>query len=123
MEFPLFLKQLRRMRKMTQKDLAEATGLSIGSIQGYEQGKYLPKAEQIRKLSKALNVSFHELDPLFPDEEGMYYADEITTPPTRDSDLKEDLLNNYEKLNIDGKLRVNEHVELLLKVPEYRKEE
>ena len=117
------MKRARKKAGLTQKELAEKAGLALITIQQYERNVREPRLDNIKKIANILNLSFHELDPLFPDEEGMYYADELTTPPTRESDLKEDLLNNYEKLNIDGKLRVNEHVELLLKVPEYRKEE
>lgn len=57
------LKELREEKGLSQKALAEIAGLSIGTIQGYEQRKYKPKAETIRKISAALNVPPFRLDP------------------------------------------------------------
>lgn len=55
------IKIARKKNKLTQKDLAEKTGLSIASIQGYEQGKYKPKIEQIDKIASALGVQIIDL--------------------------------------------------------------
>lgn len=51
------IKQLRKNKKMSQKELAQKTGLSIGSIQGYEQGRYNPKLETALKIADALEIS------------------------------------------------------------------
>lgn len=51
------IKQLRKNKKMSQKELAQKTGLSIGSIQGYEQGRYNPKLETVLKIADALEIS------------------------------------------------------------------
>lgn len=56
------LKELREERNLSQKELAQKTGLSIGSIQGYEQGQYNPKLEAIAKIADALEV---ELDNFY----------------------------------------------------------
>lgn len=50
------IKELRKSKKVSQKELAQKTGLSIGSIQGYEQGRYNPKLEAIVKITGALGV-------------------------------------------------------------------
>lgn len=50
------IKNYRKKAGLTQKQLAEKTGLSIATIQGYEQGKYLPKIEQLQKIANVLNV-------------------------------------------------------------------
>lgn len=55
------IKKLRKEQGLTQKELAKKTGLSIASIQGYEQGKYTPKIEQLEKLAFALNASLYDL--------------------------------------------------------------
>lgn len=56
------IKELRKSKKVSQKELAQKTGLSIGSIQGYEQGRYNPKLEAIAKIADALEV---ELDNFY----------------------------------------------------------
>lgn len=50
------IKKLRKDAGFTQQELSKKTGLSIASIQGYEQGKYKPKIEQLKKIATALNV-------------------------------------------------------------------
>ena len=63
MELSKNIKKFRKDRNMTQKDLAEKSGLSIASIQGYEQGKYMPKTEQLKKIATALEVSVNDINP------------------------------------------------------------
>ena len=55
------IKQARKENGMTQKELAEKTGLSIGTVQGYEQRKYNPKRASIEKVASALNVPVSDL--------------------------------------------------------------
>ena len=50
------IKGIRKERGLTQKELAKQTGLSLDSIQGYEQGRYNPKLEAIAKIAGALGV-------------------------------------------------------------------
>lgn len=55
------LKELRKKSGLTQKELAEKTSLSIATIQGYEQGKYKPKGNNLIKIADVLNVPVYEL--------------------------------------------------------------
>lgn len=55
------LKDLRKNKRLTQKELAKLAGLSEISIRKYERGERTPKDEALTKLSKALNVSKVEL--------------------------------------------------------------
>ncbi|MBS5088390.1 MAG: helix-turn-helix domain-containing protein [Clostridiaceae bacterium] len=58
------IKYFRQKENITQKQLAEKTGLSIASIQGYEQNKYNPKLETLKKIADALDISIFDLiDP------------------------------------------------------------
>lgn len=50
------IKVFRKREGITQKKLADLTGLSIATIQGYEQGKYKPKIETLQKIAIALKV-------------------------------------------------------------------
>lgn len=43
--------------KMTQKKLAELSGISESAIRKYEKGERIPKVEQLQKLANALNLS------------------------------------------------------------------
>lgn len=56
---------IRRARKaagMTQVELADMAEVSIGSIQGYEQERYIPRGVNLRKIASALGVRYSELD-------------------------------------------------------------
>ena len=55
---------VRKEKGLSQKDLAEKTGLSIATIQGYEHGKYNPKVENVRKIALALRVPSYILTPV-----------------------------------------------------------
>ena len=56
MEFKERLTKLRRMKGMSQSDLARATDLTVRSIKNYEAGDRMPKADTIYKLAVALDV-------------------------------------------------------------------
>ena len=51
------IKEARKHRKMTQKQLAEAAGIATGTIQQYELGKREPRYEILIRICKALNIS------------------------------------------------------------------
>ena len=58
------MKQYRQLQGMTQKELSEKTGISLRTIQNYEQGKNdIKKAagETLLILAKALNCSIEDL--------------------------------------------------------------
>jgi transcriptional regulator with XRE-family HTH domain len=55
------IKEARKKKGLNQKELAEKTGLSIGTIQGYEQGRYEPKRASLEKIAFALEVTAVEL--------------------------------------------------------------
>lgn len=74
MEFSNMLKQLRKEHNLTQKDLAEKVGVSIATIQGYEQNKYKPKAETIYKIAEALNISYTRLLGIYYDDPVLEYT-------------------------------------------------
>ena len=113
------MKKLRQKRNLTQKQLAEKTGLSIASIQGYEQNKYNPKLEQVRRIAAALNVTIGELTPNW----NSFSTDEISFDLKYGLPLDElGLLQDYRILNETGKHEVRKRTEELTKIPEYRKE-
>lgn len=54
------LQQLRKMRKLTQAQFAELVGLEVSTISRIEKGSQFPKAENINKFVKALNVDIKD---------------------------------------------------------------
>ncbi len=55
------LRQIRKERKLTLKELEAISGVDYSSISRIEQGEYLPKLETLLKLARALEVSITEL--------------------------------------------------------------
>ena len=62
------IKKHRKNVGMSQTKLADETGLSIGTIQGYEQERYLPKHENLKKLANVLKCKVSDLDPNYTDK-------------------------------------------------------
>jgi len=65
--FGVSLKRIRTKRGMTQERLAELTGISTNFVSELERGLKAPGLVVIVKLSKALDVSVHELLTDFTD--------------------------------------------------------
>ena len=57
----LKLKAARAARDMTQKDLAEAIGISRQTINAIEQGDYNPSIKLCRAICRALGKTLDEL--------------------------------------------------------------
>ena len=55
------LVQLRKMKSMTQEDIAEKVGVSRQSVAKWESGESIPDLEKSSLLAKVLNVSLDEL--------------------------------------------------------------
>jgi transcriptional regulator with XRE-family HTH domain len=55
------LRQVRRERKLTQEQLAEAVGISVVALSNIERGVNGPEFETLEKLIEVLEVSPHEL--------------------------------------------------------------
>lgn len=55
------LKELRLSAKLTQEKLAELSGISIRTIQDYEQGAKISYVSNLYRLAKALKCTMEEL--------------------------------------------------------------
>lgn len=51
------IKTIRKKKEVTQKRLAELSGIAEITIRQYEADKYQPKAEAVKKLAAALDVT------------------------------------------------------------------
>ena len=111
---------------MSQKKLADEAGLSLGSIQGYEQGRYAPKHDSLKKIASALGVTLADLAPerypvAFDTPKG-YERGWIETGgaphPGRVSDLARIEINE-DKLNDDGVKRLADYSDDLVSSGKY----
>lgn len=65
LEFAALVKASRQQRNCTQRELSEATGISLRSIQRIENGDVIPRAYTIRVLSEYLGLEV-EKESVFP---------------------------------------------------------
>lgn len=121
------IKYLRKQKGMTQKKLAEESGLAVITIQQYEAGKYEPKKDSLDKLKTALRCHIYELtDKPFttiPGDERPFISIDDLSLSLHTNDVKEfDLLSNYRNLNLTGKEEALKRVSELTEIPKYQKE-
>ena len=125
------LKDARKKKGISQRKLALKTGISLGAIQGYEQGRYKSKYEQAEKLSNILEIPIsalieptvlrlsHSMIDLFSKDASLR---EIILSPEEKA-LDASLNHSFTELNISGKRKLVEYAEDLTKIPEYRKQQ
>lgn len=91
------IKQIRKEKGMTQKELAEKMGVTYTVISGYERGKRKPKIETIIRIANALNVSTFDIVPAFVP------SDEMTLAQARQAvkDLRKKLEEYLEQQTCD----------------------
>ena len=60
-ELGLKIQELRKLKGMTQEDLADKTGLSVRTIQRIESGEVDPRSYTLNQIAEALGVEISEL--------------------------------------------------------------
>lgn len=100
------IKFLRKQNNLTQKQLAEKSGLAIITIQQYEAGKYEPKKDSLYKLRKAFDCNIYEIldkpfetpDTSMDDFEEIEGLDSVliqkNLPPETKEKIKQQFLKN-----------------------------
>lgn len=133
------IKFLRTQKKLTQKQLGDLCNIAESTIRRYELGLLNPKKETIEKIANALDVPISQI---YPDSEESHYYNASRRIKEREIlgenlDLTENLptsqqivlmmnerslLSKYNSLNLAGKEKAIEQVDLLTKIPDYQKE-
>lgn len=136
------IKDSRKKQKITQKKLAEMTGIAEITIRQYEANKYNPKIENLKKISSALNTNIGEfLNTNQPLQE--YHTESnssiTNTLTTKDNDnvllqtelhvyssqtadiskLNDALQKYYSMLNLKGKNEAVKRISELTAFPQY----
>ena len=133
------IKTFRTSQKITQKQLAESTGLAEITIRQYENGSREPNRKNVEKISNALNIPINffywdrfkegeekellsvldsTLDRLnIKNDDGMQNLRKKVS-----SDYSNELLEIFNKLTNIGKQEAIHQVKLITKIPEYKKE-
>ena len=58
----------RKELKITQKELAQKTGISVVSLAKYEKNERLPSFENIHKLAEALDLDYDEVSSILANQ-------------------------------------------------------
>ena len=118
------IKTIRKEKGLTQKQLAELIGVSVGAVQQFEYGKIVPKMDTVLLMSNKLNVSPRTINP------DLNWDDYIDTESLSKEVQVWDTLPDYDEddieifrqllfLNPDGKQKVSEYIQDL--IPKYKK--
>lgn len=117
------IKDARKKAGLTQKALGKKCQMPDSQIRQYELGMVNPKVETLKRIASALNTSISALmDPaiLQLGEDVMDLFSDSKNPEIT-ADLTE-IDRLYCQLNDKGQEKAIEQVEMLTKIPEYKKE-
>ncbi len=133
------IRTLRTKKGLTQKQLGDLCGMADSAIRRYENGRANPKIETLQRIAAALDVKIcysEDGKPCFLDKilestgekafksiianQKDIYEKVAEMPETTPDTL---ILDLYHQLNDTGQDKALEQVELLTKIPEYRKDE
>lgn len=107
------IKELRLQNKMTLLEVANAIGVSEGTVQRYESGNIRNlKYDTIVSLANALNTS--------PAHLMGWDTDDLIGAPAL-SDPEQTLVGNYRKLNAEGQEKLIDYSDDLVSSPKYKK--
>ena len=115
------IKSARRECGMTQKDLADKTGMTYQQISQYERNERQPKVETLIRISNALNKSLES----FVNYEEMFAANAIqkshVVVPTEMLDDILDIMDVFVSVKKKARRRVVEYANEIALIDEYRK--
>lgn len=114
------IKEVRKRKGMTQKELSEKIGVSVPTLQRYENESSGLNIEKLNKLAKALDISKDDYQEMMISY-GMFFDD---VKLKSESELKkhyEPLINTAcVNLNSIGCKKVYDYASDLLKISEYQ---
>ncbi len=113
--FHIRLKELRDSRDdCSQQNLADYLGYSRAAISSYELGRTEPSHEDLRKLADYFGVTVDYLIGHTP-KKG---AEMLKFPPSLTKEQIA-LLENFEKLNSEGRQKIMGNIDDFLEIPKY----
>lgn len=123
------IRKARKIRGLTQIDVAEMAEIAVNSLRLYEAGKRTPNLEQLQHIARAIGVEWPSL------VDGDFIWDDGTTVEipagmeftaslggTVKATVRTKIDAALDKLNPDGQQKAVERVEELTEIPRYRAE-
>ncbi len=99
------IKAAREEAGMTQKELAEAVGVSPGSVAGWETGRYSPRADRQGKLREVLDLDDADSEDAIPLEDAPENASRAETESNTEP---EEAADPEDRADTDADLRLEE---------------
>ena len=119
-EVGMNIKKARKNKGLKQKELANLIGFSESSISKYEQGLISIPIGVLEQIAKALDVSTFDLTIDVEQLRSDVKLQEEIEKAFGKNGLQ--LLNDFDTLNNDGKVKANEYLADLATHPTYKKE-
>lgn len=115
------IKYYRKQKGYTQKQLGELCGMADSAIRRYEAGRANPKIETLAKIANALDLTVEDFLDFTCIGVLKQPVDSNRKSENGLLSLENNLLSHFNKLNINGKEKAVEQVEMLTKIHEYKK--
>ncbi|MEA4821897.1 MAG: helix-turn-helix transcriptional regulator [Erysipelotrichales bacterium] len=122
MNLSQFIRSYRKANKLTMQELADKSGLSKGYISMLENDnnyrakkKTIPSIDVLKKLSKAMNISFDEIMNAVDDEVSLTGEDIIVDNPPRYSEIRFALQGKLDQLTDEELEEMNVLADMALK--------
>lgn len=118
------IKAIRKQKGLTQKQLAELTGLLEPTIRKYESGQRIPKSDNLIKIASALGVHPSQLDSrlLWNDEFNVKQLSEDAVLweaiIRRYGEEPASTMNDFLSLNPEGQKQASEYIDFLMQKQE-----
>ena len=120
------IRKYRKQKGFTQKQLEDKCGINEANIRKYETGRQNPKIETLQKIAAALEIPVSYLRTgIVPDPDEVRNKIDmwgISGALARTGEERL-ILESCRELNDTGQQEAVRQVELLTKIPEYRKED
>lgn len=106
------LRELRRQKGVTLKEVSDAIGITLSAYSNYEQGLREPSLQILKKICEYYEISADYFLELETDTGTKLYTNTPPTPAALPLDETE-LLKNYRALSYVGKARVAAYADLM----------
>lgn len=129
MEFKDALRKARKEKNLSQKELANKTGLKEITIRKYESGAFLPKMKNFLAIKKVLGDSLEDTAQTDFLEDLIEFTDEHIRPfnlqrfaeHSPNGNIKDKLLHNFNAVNEEGQQKIVEYSNDIAENPKYKK--
>lgn len=122
------IRKARKIRGLTQIDVAEMAEIAVNSLRLYEAGKRTPNLEQLQHIARAIGVEWPSLvdgDLIWADEYAIFGGEKRNARTIPEG--LEAMLNRLGRcligLNDEGRQKVEDYAKDLAQMPKYQREQ